>query len=313
MFRKIVIPLDGSPLAETVIEHIQRLMPPPTTQLVVVSVFESYRYGLGANEIAAVDAMGYVREGMETYLKQQHERLEEMGYETQAYLTEGDAAQGILEVADSVQADLIAMTTHGRSGIARWAIGSVTERIMHYAKQPIFLTRQETRVAPRDEIEKVMVTLDGTDLAEQALAPAQKVARELAAELLLLRVTPQFEEAERELLFDTESAAEDAMVHWRHNADHYLEQMVQELAGKGLRVRSRIVSGYPEEAIVDAAAVEDVDLLVMCTHGRIGFDRLLHGSIASEVARHVICPLILVRAHEASGATESERATQQSS
>lgn len=302
MFRKIVIPLDGSPLAESVIDHIQRFAPPPTAKLILVSVLETYRYGMASNDLSAVDIMQYVREGTETYLKQQHERLEQLGYETTMFLSEGDAAQGILDVADSEDADTIAMTTHGRSGIARWAMGSIAERVTHNAKRPLFLTRAETVALPRAEMQTVIVTLDGTELAEQALGPAREIAKMLDAELLLLRVTPHLEDAERKQLFGNDAAAQGAMGKWQQKAEAYQAHMVSQLEAEGVRVRSSIVAGEPEQAIAEATVAENAAILVMGTHGRIGFDRLLHGSVANAVVRNVTCPLLLVRADEADGA-----------
>jgi len=298
MFRKILIPLDGSTLAEKALPHVRQLAPPDTVELVLVNVIETYRYGFASTDVAAVDVMNYVRESAETYLHKQRTTLEAEQYTVEAYVIDGDAAQGILEVAETANADAIAMTTHGRSGMARWTLGSVAERVIHYAQQPVLLVREETRVIPPDELRRILVPLDGSERAEQALTPARTLATHSNAELILLRVEPRFERAESEMLFEDQSAAQEALTNWRSGAEEYLTDVRATLSSAGIATRTLIGRGEPGRAIIEAVSRENVDFLVMATRGRLGFDRLLHGSVAAEVLRTISCPLLLVRVAE---------------
>jgi nucleotide-binding universal stress UspA family protein len=298
MFRKILIPLDGSPLAEKALAHIRHLAPPGSAELVLVNVIETYRYGFAATDIGAFDIMNYVRESAENYLQQQQRQLKSENYTVQAYVIDGDAAQGVLEVAETAKPDLIVMTTHGRSGVARWTLGSVAERIVHYAEQPVLLVRNTTRVIPLREMRRILVPLDGTDLGELALAPAQMLAQKASAELLLLRIVPKLDSANQEMLFEDTSAAQAALDQWQSSAQQYLADVAERVGAAGITHRTLIRRGERAHVILDVAHAENIDFLVMTTHGRIGFDRLRHGSVAAEVSRHLSCPVLLVRAHD---------------
>jgi nucleotide-binding universal stress UspA family protein len=299
MFRKILIPLDGSPLAERALLHVLQLAPPNSVELVLVNVIETYRYSATTMGMTPVDVLRYVRSGIEAYIENQRSQLEARQYAVQTYILEGDAAGGILEVADTTEADLIIMTTHGRSGVARWALGSVAERVIHNAPLPVWLVRENTRVISPHEMQRILVPLDGSAMAETALDQAQSLAQETGAELLLLRVVPEPDDINRRMIFATESSAQTALATWRNHAEQYLARVVQERIAAGIVTRTLVTSGAPVRSMLDTISTESIDAIVMATHARLGFDRLLRGSVAAEVLRHAGCPLLLVHATEA--------------
>lgn len=305
MFRKILIPLDGSSLAERAMLHVVQLVPPGSAELVLVNVIETYRYSSATMEMAPVDVLSYVRSGIEAYMDEQRKLLEMKQYAVQTYIAEGDAAQEILNVADTAGAELIVMTTHGRAGVARWALGSVAERVIHNAKQPVWLVRESTQVVPPQELRRILVPLDGSILAEQALEQAQKLAQYTGAELLLLRVVPELDETNRRMLFASEEVARATFQTWQIEAERYLAEIAERVTRAGIVTRTQVSLGAPVRAILEAVAAENVDCIAMATHARLGFGRMLHGSVAVEVSRHCGCPLLLVRAQ---GAPVSEAA-----
>lgn len=298
MFRKILIPLDGSPLAEKALLHAQKLAQPDTTELILVTVIETYRYGFTPIDMAFFDVVDYVRNGAEEYLRQQQSQLTEKQYAVQTYILDGDAAQGILKVADATGADLIMMTTHGRSGIARWALGSIATRVIHAAKQPVWLVRDTTPPISQGELRRILVPLDGTPAGEQALAQAQRLAQGTGAELLLLRVVPELDATNRRMLFSDEMSAQTALAQWQRNAEAYLAEVGQRLTQAGIPYQTRIEPGGPVPSILNAADLADVDCIVMATRARAGLDRMLHGSVAGEVLCQCECPMLLVRAED---------------
>jgi nucleotide-binding universal stress UspA family protein len=299
MFHKILIPLDGSPLAEKALQHVMQLAPPDSAELVLVNVIETYRYSATTMEMPSIDVLRYVRKGVETYMDTQRSQLEAQQYAVQLYIMDGDAAGGILDVAHTTEADLIVMTTHGRSGVARWALGSVAERVIHNAPLPVWLVRENTRVISPHEMQRILVPLDGSAMAETALDQAQRLAQKTGAELLLLRVVPEPDDINRRMIFATESSAQTALATWRCHAEQYLANVVQERIGAGIDIRTLVTSGAPVRSMLDTISAESIDAIVMATHARLGFDRLLHGSVAAEVLRHAGCPLLLVHATEA--------------
>jgi nucleotide-binding universal stress UspA family protein len=297
MFRKILVPLDGSPLAERALIHVQRLAPPGTAELILVTVIETYRYSYSATDMALHNTVSYVRKSTDAYLKEQRSQLEAQRYTVQTYITDGDAAQGILKVADDTGADWIAMTTHGRAGVRRWSLGSVAERVLQGAEQPVWLVRESTRVVPLHEMQRILVPLDGTVAASQAVVQAQQLAQRSGAEVWLLRAIPEQNEINRTTPFV--SAPEMKIFEmWQAHAEQYLAKIAQELTATGIACHTLVVPGEPARAIFDTANTENVDCIVMTTHARHGLDRLLYGNVADEVLRRCECPMLLVHAHE---------------
>ncbi|MBK7318180.1 MAG: universal stress protein [Anaerolineales bacterium] len=140
MYKKILVPLDGSPLAEAVLPHAQALAKSEGAEIVLLSVpvtpnldYLSRTPGLATQIIEDAE-----RE-TEAYLKTEVEKLTEEGTKVTSVMREGPIPEMILMVADEVHADVIAMSTHGRSGIQRWLMGSVADRVVHHAHIPVML------------------------------------------------------------------------------------------------------------------------------------------------------------------------------
>ena len=138
------------------------------------------------------------------------------------------------------------------------------------------------------KIDKLLVPLDGSQLAEQALAKALDVAEGGQPTFLLLRA------AEASTWPGVDPTDEQIRV--VHEAEEYLNVVQERLASKGIRkVETSVWYGPPAAAIVEAARVGHADLIVMTTHGRSGLGRLVFGSVADSVLRHAPCPVLLVR------------------
>lgn len=308
MFRKILVPLDGSPLAERALLHVQRLAPPGTAELILVSVIETYRYSYSATDMALHNTLSHARSSTDVYLQAQRNQWEAQHYAVQTYVAEGDAAQEILRMADETGADLIAMTTHGRAGIRRWSLGSVAERVLREAEQPVWLVRESTRVVSLREMQRILVPLDGTAAARQAVVQAQQLARESGAEVWLLRAIPKRDEIGRAAPF-VDDPEKKLFEMWQRHAEEDLAEVAQELTAAGIACQTLVVPGEPAPVIDDTARTENVDCIVMATHVRQGLDRLLYGNVADEVVRRCECPMLLVHAHEwSTPVTEAQQA-----
>ncbi|MBN1657904.1 MAG: universal stress protein [Anaerolineae bacterium] len=151
---------------------------------------------------------------------------------------------------------------------------------------------------------RILVPLDGSPLAEQALSCATMLARGLPAELLLLRavwVPPDVVEVLHASVVKLDAITEQLEA----EADAYLMPLVEQLRDGGLQARSTVEVAPPAEAIVDSAARENVDQVVMATHGYSGIKRWTHGSVAERVLQSVGVPVLLVRATEQGASAES--------
>ena len=147
MFKRIVVPLDGSPLAEGVLPQVKQVAG-PDTEIVLVRVPVYVVFDPAMVTPSMVTAMyEYVQKETSEYLERTTAALRAEGLNVRSELCEGPVALAILECAERVQADLIAMSTHGRSGVARFLIGSVADRIVRSAKIPVLLLRPPTHGA----------------------------------------------------------------------------------------------------------------------------------------------------------------------
>ncbi|RIK39434.1 MAG: universal stress protein [Chloroflexi bacterium] len=145
---------------------------------------------------------------------------------------------------------------------------------------------------------KIVVPLDGSVLAEQALPHAETVAQQAQAELVLFRVVPYITEeivSVDALPLDWQSleVEQQRMV---NDATNYLQEIALRLSTQGMQVHTVVEVGHAADRIVDYATAHDVDLIVMCTHGRTGVQRWLMGSVAGKVTGSAPCPVLLVRA-----------------
>jgi nucleotide-binding universal stress UspA family protein len=202
--------------------------------------------------------------------------------------------RAILDAAAHRPADLIAMSTHGRSGPGRWLFGSVADEVLRRAEVPVLLVPGACPpgwgAAPTRR--QVLVPLDGSELAEEALAPACELAERLGADLRLLRVVePPVPLVADEVSYpaavnqDAELAAAQA----------YLDRVLARLRAAGRAGEASALLGEAATTIAAVAREQGVDAIAMATHGRSGLARLVLGSAATGVLQRAAMPLLLVR------------------
>lgn len=142
MFTKILVPLDGSELAESILPQVETLARDFGAEIVLLRA-HTVQSGtfLGSNPYVLADITRYECEAGHAYLDQMAAQLRAKGLSVKTILNDGRAANVILDTAEAVKADLIAITTHGRSGVGRWLMGSVADAVIHAAKVPVLLSR----------------------------------------------------------------------------------------------------------------------------------------------------------------------------
>jgi nucleotide-binding universal stress UspA family protein len=198
------------------------------------------------------------------------------------------------------RADLVIMATHGHGPVSRAWLGSVADRLVRRSTVPVLLIRPEesnpeVALAPAKPFRKVLVPMDGSTHAEQALKKSLLVGREAKdTEIALLTVVgfpPVLMTPEGAVATDpgpfTEAQTEAAKVH--------LTRMAEHVASWGCKVTTHVIAEpITWQAIVDYASAEDFDLIAMATHGRGGAARVLLGSVADKVVRSSAIPTLLV-------------------
>jgi nucleotide-binding universal stress UspA family protein len=299
MFQRVLVPLDGSGFAEQALPWARVLARRAGAGIELVRGHVLYALRDPAASWCPFDPAEETRWRQEEqlYLDNIARRLTvESPLVTSTALIDSLAADAILARVEASQADLVVMTTHGRGLLSRFFVGSVADELVRRAPVPILLVRpRELTSGPFLEpaLENVLVPLDGSALAEQALGPALNLAGLMGARCTLLRIVELSGEASQE--------AETAQAHM------YLNGLARRLREQPVPIEVLTVAAVQvADAIVRLAQASD--LIALATHGRGGVQRLLLGSVADKVIRASCNPVLVYRPGASSkGGTNHEQ------
>ena len=295
VYRSILVPLDGSALAEHALALASSLAPHFGSALHVVHVHrapvadELTVYGV-AGEAARAAAEQYVLTAAER-LRTAHKG------QVSGTVLDGSPASAIVDYAASAGVDLIVMSSHGRTGASRFWLGSVADAVMRTTTVPLVRAGDEKTGPGR--FERILVPLDGSSLAELVIPHAIALARLNAGHVHLLRIEQRAGDL-RMSVWGLAASEPDDLPTRLERADHYLHSVVgQSQSGwPPATVSTEARGGHRVgETIAQVAVERDSDLIAMTTHGR-GASRLLLGSVADKVIRGTSCNVLLLRAPE---------------
>lgn len=297
MYARILVPLDGSPLAEQVLTYVKPLSKTIGCPIDLISVLEPIPAELGEPSAALYldDLMATQRGEAEGYMERTSTQLQEQGFTVTQRIADGPAGNVIAEEADRVPDTLVAMATHGRSGVGRWVLGSVADRVLHATKAPMLLIRpNEDATKDSGQFRKVIVPLDGSDRSEAALAHAVTLAKACDAPVTLVQAVNTVVYAYGALemptidLDEVYEASEEA-------AQANIDEHAKALKAQGVTVDTVVERGSASNVILELVQNQPDDLVVMTTHGRSGPTRWVLGSIADRVVRHAGGPVLIIR------------------
>jgi nucleotide-binding universal stress UspA family protein len=307
MLKHILIPLDGSPLAETALQPAAVLAQRFGASLIIL--VRSTETWPKQEPLPADDLLAAFQAG--DYLTAVAKRLSQEGFTVHVEVLEEDPASGISSEAREHQIDLIVMATHGRQGIDALLHPSVTWGVLRRSQAPI-LTWKAPEAAgekpgsvwlPRflqNAAAPILVPLDGSLPAEQAIPLAEELARRLGNPLVLVRAAEQPHIAGSAI--DYPRIVARAQEWSLAEATSYLERKSLELASTGLHVTIDSHLGDATAIIEESVQNHQAGLVVMASHGRGGLGRLLLGSVAKRLLNRLDVPILLVRAHQAAEA-----------
>jgi nucleotide-binding universal stress UspA family protein len=228
---------------------------------------------------------------------------ESQGIRVSGEVMVGYPAEEILRYADENDIDLILMATHGRSGIRRWVIGSVADKVLRSSRVPVLLVRTgiPQHIVDNEWPDSMLVPLDGSGLAELVLPHVAALAKQPKAKTVKVTLLmaceplsiPAF--ATPEFLANWGDMVAKQMAKSRNSAKKYLTRIEKQLNSAGLTVSSEVLEGQAAEEIVNYAAKNSSSLIVMATHGRSGLSRWAYGSVAEKVLLAATSPILLVR------------------
>jgi nucleotide-binding universal stress UspA family protein len=297
MYTRMLIPLDGSKVAEQVLPYARCLAKKLGVPVEFLQVVDPESHTLLANPAQGryVDTILADRvESGKNYLEGIARSFQ--GAHVNCLVEKGKAEEVVIEKAAMDKNTLIVMATHGRSGIQRWLLGSVADNILHAATNHVLLVRASDQGKTDGEavLKTVVVPLDGSPLAERVLPDVAELAKKIKLAVVLVRAYAlppsvsgdDFGFYSADLLDQLESEAKD-----------YLAGKVKDLKTKGLEDVSSVVHiGYGAEEIITLARNTPDNFIAMCTHGRSGVKRWVFGSVAERVVRHSGDPVLIIRA-----------------
>jgi nucleotide-binding universal stress UspA family protein len=289
MFEKIIVPLDGSQLAEVALPYAEEIAGRMGSDMILIYVKDprdtqsTYMLQCYLDRVSA-----NAKAGAEKY-------LEESGVKeikVEAKILTGNPAEEIVNLADKTEGAKIIMATHGQSGITRWALGSVADKVIRATIRPVAVIRAkgvEPAVHPKGILKKILAPLDGSKESEAILPFVEEMASKLKSEVTLLKVisygipvSPNISSVE---------------MFARNEARDYLSKVADLLKGKGINAKYEVLETIGDEAMAIVKYTQDnyMDTIIMATHGRSGPRRWVLGSVTSKVLREGNTPIMMVR------------------
>ncbi|MFU8795761.1 MAG: universal stress protein [Dehalococcoidia bacterium] len=291
MFERILVPLDGSELAERALPYAGAIAKRLGSEVVLLTVS-------GPGDC--------VERPLRAYLEKRADELLSPRAKASSLVLEGDAAEEILNLAETNYVDLIVISTHGCSGSSRWPVGSIAGKVLLRSHTPTLLVKPGAPETALDEIElrRILVALDGSHFAESIIPCVEGLAVGMSSEVSLLRVVEPVRLPRLDAYGhwdDLEKYEKDLSTEAEKEAERYLSGQGLALRQKGVSVTSSVVSGPPAEVLLQYAEDHDVSLIALSTHGYSGITRWAYGSVASRIVEGSSRPVLLVRPEASPG------------
>jgi nucleotide-binding universal stress UspA family protein len=311
MYKRMLVPLDGSKLAEEVFSYARELAGRLDLDLDFLNVCSPEETGLLPMRQFYVDKMA------QTVWNQSREIQGITGMpvanktiETFSKVVVGYPAEEILKYAEENHTDIILMATHGNSGVRRWAMGSTAYKVLHSSKVPVLLVRASVPkqiVYDRWPQRTILVPLDGSKLAESALPHAEALAKQRGLQSIEILLVTVFQPAflpEAAYLIQGDypptlpliyqDFTQQETVRIQESSHKYLESMANRLESAGVKVGTEVLVGNAAEELIKYANQNPFQVIVMASHGRSGFNHLVFGSVAEKILLQTNVPLFMV-------------------
>ena len=311
MYKRILVPLDGSELAEQVLPYARALAKGLSASLDLLEVIEPppSQWADSAHGVYPHRLADSLKNTARDYLERVAVPLRREGLSAVTNVRKGSPPQCIAAEAELEPDTLIAMSSHGRSGIARWVLGSVTDKVLQDTSCPLLIVRasEEGAVSSPARIANLIVPQDGSALAEQALPHAAALARPLRSKVHLVRANHSLGEYHNYMgLYPLDSSSNvyhEMYQEFAKESDaramEQLHDVKDRLRDMGITsVEENLLKGHAAEVIVDLAKETANCLIVMSSHGRSGIGRWVLGSVSDRVVRHSGVPVLIIRATE---------------
>lgn len=297
MFKRILVPLDGSKLAEVVLPVVRSLAEGMDAAVILLHMIERKPPSV----IHGDRHLTQVEEAL-TYLEEVRQRAfsSQMRVETHVHdVPVENVAESITQHVQELHPDLIVMCNHGKGGVRDWLVGSMAQQVIAFGSTPVLLIKAgpDEPVVGSPQYKKFLVALDGEPDHEECLQLGGKLAQHYGAALNLVMVVQNYsnlcgEEAAMARLLPVSTAAMLDMA--EVCAVDYLQGRAQPWLDAGMKLTIIVERGEPVQAILDVARRMEADMIVVGTHGRSGMSAFWAGSVGTKIISQANTSLFLV-------------------
>ena len=286
----ILAPLDGSDMGEFAAPYVARValalgMPVVVMRVVEWSAWAASDSGYLLAPQVYKEVTEAAMEAAQVESRHISDELRAAGVRVRAVVERGKPRADLLSLEVGEHVSLTVMATHGRSGLARVALGSVADYVARHGQSPVLLVRARGALVERPALERALIPLDGSPMSELAFEPLALVAGPLVRHITLLRVIDPDEPA---------GASQEA----KRYLDEAKGRVEKLLGDRGVTCDVAIRWGAPGDEILRAS--QSYDMVIMTTHGKTGAMRWAYGSVADEVIHSAVTPLLLTRPRQRS-------------
>lgn len=282
MYKKLIVPLDGSEKAEAVLSFVENL----------AAIFNSEIILLGVSGERGIN----VPRLMASYLGNIMLRLKSNGLQAQQMLLSGNAGEEIIKYSNQNSSSLLILANYGASVTSHWLLGDLTAKILLRTMAPMLLIPEKRFTLSKEnaQFKRILVPLDTSPEGETALQVVLELAHEAASRLFLLHVIPSIQK-NYGLMNYALNFEKQLCETLRKEGEEYFQKISGKLSPENLDIKYEIVSGTPAEGILSYAETTQADLVAISTHGRTGIKRFVLGSVARQVVFSSDTPVLVIR------------------
>ncbi len=302
MFDPILVPLDGSQLAECVLPHTVAIARAFDAEITLLRVLEKNQTGVSAQFFDLLNWQ--INKTKATlYLETIKARLHASGLQARTMVLEGLVAEGITEYTQNQGMKLIVLSSHGRNGLTQWGVSSITQKIVLSAQTSLLIVRAHKQYTQTDEsseqpiYQRILVPLDGSQRAENVLPIITQLAHFHKSQIHLVQVvqTPEMARQMPPVREDIDLSTR-VVARNQEEADRYLEQLKSRSYLEGIAVQTHLITNdNAAVALHQLGEQENIDMVTLSAHGYSGNHQWPYGSMVNNFIMYGKVPVLIVQ------------------
>jgi nucleotide-binding universal stress UspA family protein len=304
LYNKMLLPLDGSKLAEEILPYAQEVAAALRSNVVVLNITGSADLEIEMNRVYVKSMVEHLHDEL-GHIVTQHGSDSNGAIKITGEVRTGYPAEEISKFASENGIDFIMLSPYGQSGVRRWSLGGTTEKVTRSSRVPVWIGRFKYSNNKKDiswPINNILIPLDGSDLSECVIPFVKDIAKlALArkAEITLFNVNEPLmvnaDYPEKIMHMSWDEHVKYQTLWMEKTSQEYLNNVKRKLEDTGFKVKTEITIGNPTEMILNYAISKSINLIILATHGRSGITRLEYGNVADKILHRSRIPIFLVR------------------